>query len=160
MQMTCCQHLTCFRYLKLLFCCYIFLCGLCGLCLNGMVRRIWKLRIIYVWVEAGPSELGAMTPTSDGGNGAAADTPMRWEMDPLARARSRPALNTQKHCGSQKKQKKEIPETEMIRKAPVVRRADSLRTKRTAHKPQNTHERTYVVEFNRGKRVGEGRRRT
>ncbi|EDO65398.1 hypothetical protein GE21DRAFT_4362 [Neurospora crassa] len=81
----------------------LFLCGLCGLCLSGMVRRTWKLRRIYVWVEAGPSELGAMTPTSDGGNGAAADTPMKWEMDPLARARSRPALNTQNHCGSQKK---------------------------------------------------------
>ncbi|EGZ71951.1 hypothetical protein NEUTE2DRAFT_158038 [Neurospora tetrasperma FGSC 2509] len=70
----------------------LFLCGLCGLCLSGMVRRIWKLRRIYVWVEAGPSELGAMTPTGGGRNGAAADTPMKWEMDPLARARSRPAL--------------------------------------------------------------------
>lgn len=71
----------------------LFLFGLCGLCLSGMVRRIWKLRRIYVWVEAGPSELGAMTPTSGGRNGAAAaDTPMRWEMDPLAWARSRPAL--------------------------------------------------------------------
>ncbi|KAL0473514.1 hypothetical protein QR685DRAFT_436521 [Neurospora intermedia] len=89
------------QYVKLLL--LLFLCGLSGLCLSEMVQRTWKRRI-YVWVEADPS---------GGGIGAAADTPMRWEMDPLARARSRPALKTQKHCGSQNRKKKEITKTEI-----------------------------------------------
>ncbi|KAK3494685.1 uncharacterized protein B0T23DRAFT_115106 [Neurospora hispaniola] len=121
-----------------------------------MVRRILKLRRIYVWVEAGPSELGATTPTSGGGNGAAADTPIEMG-DGSTFPGPQPAGS---QCAKALREPKEKEEKDYENgnywNAPVGRRADSLRTKRTAHKPQNTHERTHVVEFNRGKRVGEG----